>query len=75
MKKNSEVRIQESEFRSQNSRVRIQESEFKSQNCLVPSLRLGTPILEAPPLLLAAEPPGAAFPAGGWKRDLKRVLA
>ncbi|MEH1981447.1 MAG: hypothetical protein V7L27_19630 [Nostoc sp.] len=25
--------------------------------------------------LLAAEPPGAAFPAGGWKRDLKRILA
>ncbi|MEH1850624.1 MAG: hypothetical protein V7L11_02810 [Nostoc sp.] len=28
-----------------------------------------------PPLLLAAEPPGAAFPASGWKRDFKRVWA
>ncbi|MEH2053464.1 hypothetical protein [Nostoc sp.] len=32
---------------------------------LVPSRRLGMLIIEAPPLLLAAEPPGAAFPAGG----------
>ncbi|MEH1853408.1 MAG: hypothetical protein V7L11_17450 [Nostoc sp.] len=30
---------------------------------LVPSLRLGMLIVEAPPLLLAAEPPGATFPA------------
>ena len=27
------------------------------------------PLIEAPPLLLAAEPPGTAFPARGWKRD------
>ncbi|WP_196511856.1 hypothetical protein [Nostoc sp. NZL] len=31
--------------------------------CLVPSLQLGMPSLGLPPLLLAAEPPGAAFPA------------
>ncbi|MEH1768026.1 MAG: hypothetical protein V7L27_17845 [Nostoc sp.] len=43
--------------------------------CLVPSLRLGMLVFEAPPLLLAAEPPGAAFPAGGWKRGFKRVSA
>ncbi|WP_335005995.1 hypothetical protein [Nostoc sp.] len=35
----------------------------------------GNAVLEAPPPLLAAEPPGAAFPARGWKRDLKRLLA
>ncbi|MEH2051834.1 hypothetical protein [Nostoc sp.] len=35
----------------------------------------GNVILKAPPPLLAALPPGTAFPAGGWKRDLKRVLA
>ncbi|MEH2048870.1 hypothetical protein [Nostoc sp.] len=34
-------------------------------HCLVPSLRLGMVVFEAPPLLLAAEPLGAAFPAGG----------
>ncbi|MEH2053198.1 hypothetical protein [Nostoc sp.] len=37
------------------------ESAFRY--CLVPSLRLGMLVVEAPPLLLAAEPPGAAFPA------------
>ncbi|MEH2317379.1 hypothetical protein [Nostoc sp.] len=31
--------------------------------------------LEAPPPLLAALPPGATFPASGWKRDLKGLLA
>ncbi|WP_218651755.1 hypothetical protein [Nostoc sp. C052] len=35
----------------------------------------GNAVLEAPPLLLAAEPPGAAFPAGAWKRGFKGVLA
>ncbi|QFS45039.1 hypothetical protein [Nostoc sphaeroides] len=35
----------------------------------------GNPIVEAPPPLLAAEPPGDAFPAGGWKRDFKGVWA
>ncbi|MEH2053482.1 hypothetical protein [Nostoc sp.] len=29
------------------------------------------PVVEAPPPLLAAEPPGGAFPAGGWKRGFK----
>ncbi|MEH2237278.1 hypothetical protein [Nostoc sp.] len=50
--------------------------------CLEPAFRLsrsqsptGNAVLEAPPPLLAAEPPGAAFPARGWKRDLKRLLA
>ncbi|MEH2027345.1 MAG: hypothetical protein V7K62_27920 [Nostoc sp.] len=43
--------------------------------CLVPSLRLGMPVVEAPPPLLAALPPEAAFPASCWKRDFKRVLA
>ncbi|MEH2362876.1 hypothetical protein [Nostoc sp.] len=42
---------------------------------LVPSLRLGTPLIEAPPPFLAAEPPGTAFPASGWKRDFKGVWA
>ncbi|MEH2054418.1 hypothetical protein [Nostoc sp.] len=32
-------------------------------------------VFKAPPLELAAEPPGAAFPAGGWKRGLIRILA
>ncbi|QFS47984.1 hypothetical protein GXM_05476 [Nostoc sphaeroides CCNUC1] len=41
----------------------------------MPLLRLGMPIVEAPPPELAAEPLRAAFPASGWKRDLKRVLA
>ncbi|MEH1765167.1 MAG: hypothetical protein V7L27_12440 [Nostoc sp.] len=32
-------------------------------------------VVEAPPLLLAAEPPGAAFPAGGWRNEvLKEFL-
>ncbi|MEH2330476.1 hypothetical protein [Nostoc sp.] len=35
----------------------------------------GNAVLEAPPPLLAALPPGAAFPARGWKRGLKGVLA
>ncbi|MEH1919759.1 hypothetical protein [Nostoc sp.] len=35
----------------------------------------GNAVLEAPPLLLAAEPPGAAFTSGGWKRGFKGVLA
>ncbi|MEH2257137.1 hypothetical protein [Nostoc sp.] len=39
--------------------------------CLVPSLRLGMLILEAPPPLLAALPPGAAFPARSWNEVLK----
>ncbi|MEH2258402.1 hypothetical protein [Nostoc sp.] len=43
--------------------------------CLVPSLRLGMLILEAPPPLLAALPPGVVFPASGWKRDLKRSFS
>ncbi|MEH2051686.1 hypothetical protein [Nostoc sp.] len=42
---------------------------FRSLDCLVPSLRLGMLVFEAPPPFLLAEPPGAAFPAGGWKRD------
>ncbi|WP_179067579.1 hypothetical protein [Nostoc sp. C052] len=33
------------------------------------------PVVEAPPLLLAAEPPRAAFPASGWKRGFKGVSA
>ncbi len=40
---------------------------------LVPSLRLGMPLIEAPPPLLAALPPGAAFPARGWKRGFKAI--
>ncbi|MEH1770227.1 MAG: hypothetical protein V7L27_19015 [Nostoc sp.] len=35
----------------------------------------GNAVLEAPPRLLAAEPPGAAFLAGGWKRGFKEVSA
>ncbi|WP_269141612.1 hypothetical protein [Nostoc commune] len=35
----------------------------------------GNAVLEAEPPLLAAEPPGAAFPASGWKRGFKRVCA
>ncbi|MEH1765119.1 MAG: hypothetical protein V7L27_00090 [Nostoc sp.] len=35
----------------------------------------GNAVLEAPPLLLAAEPPGATFPASGWKRGFKGVSA
>ncbi|MEH2319825.1 hypothetical protein [Nostoc sp.] len=35
----------------------------------------GNAVLEAPPPLLAAEPPGATFLARGWKLDLKRLLA
>ncbi|MEH2372020.1 hypothetical protein [Nostoc sp.] len=35
----------------------------------------GNAVLEAPPPLLAAEPPGTAFPASGWKRGFKRVCA
>ncbi|WP_445628910.1 hypothetical protein [Nostoc sp. DSM 114167] len=35
----------------------------------------GNAVLEALPPLLAAEPPGAAFPASGWKRGFKRVWA
>ncbi|WP_334943800.1 hypothetical protein [Nostoc sp.] len=42
---------------------------------LVPSLRLGMPLIEAPPLFLAAEPPGSAFPARGWKGGFKGVWA
>ncbi|MEH2383923.1 MAG: hypothetical protein V7K27_34385 [Nostoc sp.] len=42
---------------------------------LVPSLRLGMPLIEAPPPFLAAKPPGTAFPASGWKRDFKGVWA
>ncbi|MEH1857606.1 MAG: hypothetical protein V7L21_06330 [Nostoc sp.] len=34
----------------------------------------GNAVLEAPPPELAAEPPGAAFPARGWKRGFKGVL-
>ncbi|MEH2053110.1 hypothetical protein [Nostoc sp.] len=45
----------------------------ESRVCLVPSLRLGMLVVEAPPRLLAAEPPGAAFPASGWKRGFKGV--
>ncbi|MEH1767933.1 hypothetical protein [Nostoc sp.] len=30
--------------------------------------------VEASPLLLAAEPPGAAFPASGWKRSFKKYF-
>ncbi|MEH1829824.1 MAG: hypothetical protein V7L22_31570 [Nostoc sp.] len=37
--------------------------------------KTGNAVLEAPPLLLAAEPSGAAFPASGWKRGFKRLLA
>ncbi|MEH2458629.1 hypothetical protein [Nostoc sp.] len=33
----------------------------------------GNAVLEAPPPLLAALPPGTAFPASGWKRGFKRV--
>ncbi|MEH2112095.1 hypothetical protein [Nostoc sp.] len=33
----------------------------------------GNARLEAPPRLLAAEPPGAAFPASGWKQGFKGV--
>ncbi|MDZ8258854.1 hypothetical protein [Nostoc sp. ChiQUE01b] len=43
--------------------------------CLVPSLRLEMPLIEAPPSELAAEPPRAAFPASGWKRGFKGVSA
>jgi hypothetical protein len=32
------------------------------------------PVVEAPPPLLAAEPPVAAFPAGGWKRGFQLKL-
>ncbi|MEH2043895.1 hypothetical protein [Nostoc sp.] len=35
----------------------------------------GNAVLEAPPPLLVAEPPGAAFPARGWKRGFKGVSA
>ncbi|MEH2026749.1 hypothetical protein [Nostoc sp.] len=35
----------------------------------------GNAVLEALPPLLAAEPPGAAFPASGWKRGFKGVSA
>ncbi|MHC5857609.1 hypothetical protein [Nostoc sp.] len=35
----------------------------------------GNAVLEALPLLLAAEPPRAAFPAGGWKPGFKGVSA
>ncbi|MEH2050633.1 hypothetical protein [Nostoc sp.] len=35
----------------------------------------GNAILKAPPPLLAAEPPGAAFPASGWKQGFKGVSA
>ncbi|MEH1766731.1 MAG: hypothetical protein V7L27_14955 [Nostoc sp.] len=45
----------------------------ESKVCLVPSLRLGMLVVEAPPRLLAAEPSRAAFPAGGWKRGFKGV--
>ncbi|MBN3939829.1 hypothetical protein [Nostoc sp.] len=40
---------------------------------LVPSLRLGMPLIEAPPPLLAALPPRAAFPARDWKRGFKAI--
>ncbi|MEH2053360.1 hypothetical protein [Nostoc sp.] len=40
-------------------------------DCLVPSLRLGMLVFEAPPLELAAEPPGAAFSASGRNEVLK----
>ncbi|MBN3940671.1 MAG: hypothetical protein V7L21_13225 [Nostoc sp.] len=43
--------------------------------CLVPLLRLGMPSLGLPPPLLAALPPGAAFPARGWKQGFKGVSA
>ncbi|MEH1863378.1 MAG: hypothetical protein V7L21_36425 [Nostoc sp.] len=35
----------------------------------------GNAVKEAPPPLLAAEPPRAAFPARGWKRGFKGVSA
>ncbi|MEH1857327.1 MAG: hypothetical protein V7L21_04845 [Nostoc sp.] len=35
----------------------------------------GNAVKEAPPPLLAAEPPGTAFSARGWKRGFKRVSA
>ncbi|MEH2329395.1 hypothetical protein [Nostoc sp.] len=35
----------------------------------------GNAVLEALPPLLAAEPPGAAFPARSWKRGFKGVSA
>jgi hypothetical protein len=46
-----------------------------SRNCLVSNKRLGTPIRGLLPLKIAAEPQSAAFPAGDWKRDVKRLLA
>ncbi|MEH2294669.1 MAG: hypothetical protein V7K31_16555 [Nostoc sp.] len=33
----------------------------------------GNAVLEAPPPLLVAEPPGGAFPARGWKRGFKCI--
>ncbi|MEH2293514.1 hypothetical protein [Nostoc sp.] len=35
----------------------------------------GNAVLEVPPPLLTAEPPGGAFPASGCKRGFKRVCA
>ncbi|MEH2412670.1 hypothetical protein [Nostoc sp.] len=51
------------------------------KTCLKPAFRLsrsqsptGNAVLEAPPPLLAAEPPRAAFPASGWKQGFNEVL-
>ncbi|MEH2050293.1 hypothetical protein [Nostoc sp.] len=46
------------------SQLKVKTSLVEAFRCyLVPSLRLGMFVVEAPPLLLAAEPPEAAFPA------------
>ncbi|MEH2461425.1 hypothetical protein [Nostoc sp.] len=61
----SSVDLREAEL----TRISLVGTKSRSQS------ETGNAGLEAPPPLLAAEPPGATFPASGWKRDLKRLLA